>query len=101
MPNFESARSRARCLNRLVSVVAAAVAALMSTVSVFAQADEDARLEVFFKSYLEKHFQQQPLDATRLGDHRFDSLLDDISAEARKGWLTFARQTLKQLPKAV
>ena len=27
-------------------------------------------------------FRHQPLEATQLGDHRFDSLLDDLSREA-------------------
>ncbi|HUD83612.1 MAG TPA: DUF885 domain-containing protein, partial [Candidatus Saccharimonadales bacterium] len=62
---------------------------------------EDAKLSSFFKSYLDEHFRQQPLEATGLGDHRFDSLLDDISPQARDGWLAFARQTLKELPRQV
>jgi uncharacterized protein (DUF885 family) len=65
------------------------------------QTSEDAKLSSFFKSYLDEHFRQQPLEATGLGDHRFDSLLDDISPQARDGWLAFARQTLKELPRQV
>ena len=61
----------------------------------------DAKLESFFKSYLEETFQQRPLDATMLGDHRFDHLLDDISPTARAGWLAQAKRTLEALPKAV
>jgi uncharacterized protein (DUF885 family) len=68
---------------------------------VLAQASEDAKLGSFFKSYLDGHFRQQPLEATGLGDHRFDNLLDDISPQARDGWLAFARQTLKELPRQV
>ena len=67
----------------------------------FAQTNEDETLDAFFKSYLEKHFQQQPLDATALGDHRFDSQLDDISAKARAGWKSLTRETLRQLPREV
>jgi len=63
--------------------------------------DTDAKLDAFFKEYLEQHFRQQPLEATQLGDHRFDHLLDDVSAEARASWLSLARQTLKELPKRV
>jgi hypothetical protein len=36
---------------------------------------------------LEKHFQQLPLQATNLGNHRFDDWLDDISPKAPDGWL--------------
>lgn len=61
----------------------------------------DAKLEAFFKSYLEETFHLRPLDATSLGDHRFDHLLDDISPKARAGWLAHARRTLESLPKAV
>ncbi len=59
---------------------------LAATTPAFAQPAEDDKLSAFFKSYLEAHFQQQPLKATSLGDHRFDSQLDDISPEARAGW---------------
>ena len=47
---------------------------------------EDARLTAFFKQYLEELFRQRPLEATRLGDHRFDHLLDDVSPKARAAW---------------
>jgi uncharacterized protein (DUF885 family) len=67
----------------------------------FAQSSEDQKLAAFFKNYLDEHFRQQPLDATALGDHRFDALLDDISPQAREGWLSLTRKTLKELPKQV
>lgn len=63
-----------------------------------AQPPEDAKLESFFKNYLDGRFHQQPLEATRLGDHRFDNQLDDISPEARAGWIAFTRKTLADLP---
>ena len=58
----------------------------------------DEKLETFFKSYLEESFQLRPFEATMLGDHRFDHLLDDISPEARQKWLDQYRRRLKQLP---
>src|SRR5438445_4493127 len=63
--------------------------------------DADAKLDQFFKDYLDEHFRQQPLEATQLGDHRFDRLLDDVTPRAREGWLAHARQTLQKLPKKV
>lgn len=63
-----------------------------------AQPTEDAKLESFFKTYLDGRFARQPLEATRLGDHRFDSQLDDVSPAARAGWITFTRKTLSDLP---
>jgi hypothetical protein len=47
---------------------------------------EDAKLTALFKQYLDDDFKQRPLEATRLGDHRFDHLLDDVSAKTRAGW---------------
>ena len=77
------------------------VALMFFCVPARGQGSEDEKLQAFFKSYLEQHFRQQPLDATVLGDHRFDRYLDDVSAPARARWLTLARDTLKELPKRV
>lgn len=74
---------------------------LLTATPVLAQPSADDKLNVFFKNYLEEHFRQQPLDATHLGDHRFDNLLDDISPAARAGWLALAEKTLKALPQQV
>jgi len=66
-----------------------------------AQASESEKLETFFKGYLEERFRQRPMEASRLGDHRFDSLLEDVSTAARASWLEHTRKTLKELPKQV
>jgi hypothetical protein len=63
--------------------------------------DEDAKLTAFFKEYLEQTFRQRPTEATALGDHRFDDLLDDVSPAARKGWTEYRRKVLDELPKRV
>ncbi|HTJ00898.1 MAG TPA: DUF885 domain-containing protein [Dongiaceae bacterium] len=62
---------------------------------------EDEKLETFFHDYLEQSFHEQPTEATRLGDHRFDALLDDISAPARAGWVKLAKQTHTDLSRKV
>src|SRR5437899_5861757 len=49
--------------------------------------ESDAKLDRFFKRYLEESFQLRPMQATLLGDHRFDNLLDDLSPSARRGWV--------------
>ena len=41
------------------------------------------------------------MEATTLGDHRFDHLLDDLSTPARECWVQLARKTLADLPKQV
>lgn len=61
----------------------------------------DENLETFFRAYLDETFQMRPLEATQLGDHRFDHLLDDISPQARGGWLALARRRLAALPREV
>ncbi len=60
--------------------------------------DEEAKLTAFFKRYLDEEFRRRPLEATRLGDHRFDHLLDDVSPRARAAWTEHQRETLRRLP---
>lgn len=73
---------------------------LAFAVSVRAQ-NADARLASFFKERLAEQLRQRPVEATGLGEHRYDHLLDDISKEARAGWLKYTRATLKELPRVV
>ncbi len=62
---------------------------------------EDARLGAFFQAYLDAAFEAEPLWATRLGDHRFDDRLDDLSAAARAARAGLDRKTLDELPRSV
>jgi uncharacterized protein (DUF885 family) len=62
---------------------------------------EDDRLVAFFKAYLDEEFKRRPLEATQLGDHRFDHLLDDVSARAQAGWAEHTRKTLAGLQKEI
>lgn len=64
-------------------------------------AQSGSPLEKFFKEYLEQAFTMRPIEATSLGDHRFDAQLDDISAEARAKWLQHWKATLAELPKKI
>jgi len=63
--------------------------------------EADAKLETFFRNYLDDYFRLRPLDATRLGDHRFDAQLEELSPEARAKWREVTRRTLADLPKQV
>ena len=63
--------------------------------------DEAARLAAFFQAYLDLAFRDEPLSATRLGDHRFDDKLDDLSPEARAANVERDRKALAELPKKV
>ena len=60
---------------------------------------EDARLEAFFRDYLEATFQREPLKATSLGDHRYDDRMDDLSPAARAARVEHDRATLADLAK--
>ncbi len=66
-----------------------------------AAGDEDRKLADFFDAFLEAEFKERPLEATRLGDHRFDHLLDDVSPSARAKWVARYRRTLEDLPKQI
>ncbi len=59
----------------------------------------DDKLQQAFRSYLDESFALRPLDATMLGDHRFDARLDDISSKARAEWLRLYRRWLEKLEK--
>jgi uncharacterized protein (DUF885 family) len=67
----------------------------------FAEPAEDAKLAAAFKSYLDEHFELEPMAATELGDHRFDSRLEDLTPEARAKWLELTRRMLAELPQRV
>ena len=66
-----------------------------------APAGEDAQLDAFFKKYLDETFRMRPMEATQLGDHRFDHLLEDLTPNARRAWLEHTRKTLAELPKQI
>ncbi len=63
--------------------------------------DMDKKLNAFFRDYLETEFRDQPLEATRLGDHRFDSQLDDLAREAIEARRVRAGETLAALPQRI
>jgi uncharacterized protein (DUF885 family) len=85
----------------IVQIAMSALFFLSAGLSSALAQDADAKLDAFFKQYLDEAFRLRPLDATRLGDHRFDNLLDDLSHDARKRWIEHARKTLDELPKQV
>jgi uncharacterized protein (DUF885 family) len=95
--------ARERSKRKCAWIILAAIVLQGSIASALnaAQNAEDEKLNSFFKSYLEVHLRQRPVEATRLGDHRFDNQVDDISREARDSWLALTRKTLKELPRNV
>jgi uncharacterized protein (DUF885 family) len=83
------------------TMIGTTIAALATQTPTLHAQDADAKLEGFFSKYLDEHFRQQPTDATRLGAHLFDGLLDDVSAPARERWLQLDRGTLARLAQEV
>lgn len=74
---------------------------LLANATALIAQEADAKLESFFKAYLDDNFRLRPLEATRLGDHRFDSQLEELTPEARARWLELTRKTLAELPQKV
>jgi uncharacterized protein (DUF885 family) len=64
-------------------------------------ADEDARLAAFFKAHLDEHLKHSPYEASRLGDHRYDDRLDDLSPKARAAAVQRQKDALARLPKEI
>ncbi len=62
---------------------------------------EEPKLRAFFTAYLDQLFRMRPMEGTRLGDHRFDHLLDDVSPKARSAWIELTRKMLHDLPRRV
>lgn len=71
------------------------------TIPTLAMANEDTKLADFFKHYLDEWFRHRPLDATRLGDHRFDDRLDDLSSKGLAEYRRWLRESLGNLIKTI
>jgi uncharacterized protein (DUF885 family) len=61
----------------------------------------DDALQTFFKRYLDERFAMHPMEATQLGDHRFDHLLDDLSPTALEKSLKHLKDTRAKLRKEI
>ena len=63
------------------------------------QASEDARFAAFGERAIDEYRRLSPVNATQLGDHRYDARLPDVSAAGRAAERAFARRTLAALAK--
>jgi uncharacterized protein (DUF885 family) len=61
----------------------------------------DEKLDIFFRKYLEEYFRLRPLEATRLGDHRYDSLIENLTPQSRAVWQEQTRKAATDLPRMV
>jgi uncharacterized protein (DUF885 family) len=59
----------------------------------------DTQFADLSKRWLDGSFKLSPVSATQAGDHRFDSELDDLSAEGRQRGLDFSKSMLAELEK--
>ena len=59
--------------------------------------DADGKFSELSKRWLDGWMQLNPIAATQLGDHRFDSEVDDLGAAGRQKAVAFSRQVLAEL----
>jgi len=81
--------------------LAGGIVAILVTTGSAPASDEDVRLAAFFQKHLDEQFKRRPSEATRLGDHRFDHLLDDLSPKARAEAREQLKETAVELPKVI
>ncbi len=74
---------------------------MMALPAAAAAQQADAALNAFFKDYLGAELKRRPVMATQLGDHRYDHLMEDVSAAARAARVAETRRALEALPKEV
>jgi len=86
-----------RNLYRLFLIMVALTLLPSCTHAPLANSDDNAQFEALAARVVDRFPAQSPVNATGLGDHRFDDQLDDISATARAQSLAFYRSTLATL----
>ena len=84
-------------LTLLRSLFALALLACCVPPASAATGQADARFDALSKRYVEEFGRYAPVSATQLGDHRFDSELDDLSAAGRARTLAWTRVVLAEL----
>ncbi len=57
----------------------------------------DRTFEALARRYIDRGARLSPVSATGMGDHRFDTRVDDLSANGRNAGLRFSRETLRSL----
>jgi uncharacterized protein (DUF885 family) len=75
----------------------AAPPAAQTSATASPQATADAAFADLSKRWLDGAMRLSPVFATQIGDHRFDSEVDDLSAEGRAKGLAFSRDMLAEL----
>jgi uncharacterized protein (DUF885 family) len=73
---------------------------VLASLAPAADADDEA-LGTYFRAFLDQDLKELPLEATRLGDHRYDNKLEDLSAASRAKMMERYKAALADLPKKV
>ena len=89
--------AKAEAMLKLLLLLLGAGCLLLATLDAGAASSADARFEKLAARFLDQSPGLSPIDATRLGDHRFDDRLDDISPEARQREGRFYAEMLREL----
>ena len=66
-----------------------------------AQNAEETKLQAWYKNYLDKVMADEPVTATRLGNHAYDDRMEELTAEARQARVERDRKALADLRQAV
>jgi uncharacterized protein (DUF885 family) len=86
-----------RLLTALAIGVAAVAAPAASAPETAAATSEDARFQAFGDRVVDEYLKLSPVNATQLGDHRYDALMPDVSVAGRAAVRAFAERTLAEL----
>ena len=87
--------NRRRVITALGSTMLAPLVAAPAWAQTRSRADR--AFEALGRRWLDRSLRLSPINATTTGDHRFDHLVDDVSAAGRAASLRFARETLTAL----
>ena len=108
MLGFSSPGSAMRPSLLATALLASLVAGCQATPSVSAatapastevttNASADAKFADLSRRWLDGWMRLNPVSATQLGDHRFDSDVDDLSADGRQRMVDFSQRVLAEL----
>ena len=82
---------------RPLESLCALLASMVIATACAAAQNADAQFEAIGKRFVDEFGRYAPVDATQLGDHRFDAELDDLRPAGRARSEAFSRQLLSEL----
>ena len=84
---------------RVILALGSTMLAPLAAAPAWAQSSSraDRAFEALGRRWLDRSMRYSPISATTIGDHRYDTRVDDVSASGREAALRFARETLAAL----